>query len=350
MKDLNPIVLALPFFFISIAVELFVAFKKKRKLYRLNDSLSNLICGALEQTTGILTSGALFGIYVWIYENTAFIPWAKTQAWPQWVVMFLLIDLAYYFFHRSSHRVNIFWATHIVHHNSEEYNLTVALRQGPLQKFASMLFYLPLALIGFPPGPVYLARSINTLYQFWIHSRLIPKLGPLEYIFNTPSHHRIHHARDDRYLDKNFAGTFIIWDRLFGTFVEEVEEPHYGVLRPVESFNPLWSVFHWWQHIVKMVRQGKGLEKIVCLFAPPGYRPKGWVDTPVEQPRVNYDPQISKNAKIFATILFSCFLIFSIFILANKSLFTGAKLYLSVVLVCMMAIGIGSILSRKSAK
>ena len=163
---------------------------------------------------------------------------------------------------------------HIVHHQSEEYNLAVALRQGAFQPLFSWLFYLPLAALGFPPLVFLTCSSLNTLYQFWIHTRAIGKLGPFEWVFNTPSHHRVHHGCDDKYLDKNYAGTLIVWDSLFGSFQEEEEEPTYGITKPLKSWNPLWANVHFYSDLVATGRQAPNLaEKIKLWLAPPGYRP-----------------------------------------------------------------------------
>ena len=153
-------------------------------------------------------------------------------------MLFLGVDCAYYWFHRIAHEYNAPWAGHVVHHSSEDYNLAVALRQGTFQGLFSWVFYLPLALLGFPPAWFAAMTSFDLLYQFWIHTRAIGKLGPLEWVLNTPSHHRVHHARNPKYLDKNYAGTLIIWDRMFGTFQAEEEEPVYGLTKPLEQLEP----------------------------------------------------------------------------------------------------------------
>ena len=162
------------------------------------------------------------------------------------------------------------WGSHIPHHQSEEYNLSVALRQGVFQGCFFWLFYLPLAFIGFPPALFILMASIDTLYQFWIHTRTIGKLGPLEWVLNTPSHHRVHHAKNPKYIDKNHAGILIIWDRLFGSFVPETEEPRYGIIKPLRSYNPLWINMHGWVEMWHALKRAPGiLGKIKCIFGSP---------------------------------------------------------------------------------
>jgi sterol desaturase/sphingolipid hydroxylase (fatty acid hydroxylase superfamily) len=190
------------------------------------------------------------------------------------VACFIGVDFLYYWFHRMSHEVNGFWAAHVVHHQSEQYNLSVALRQGAFQAWFSWMFYLPLALLGFPPLVFLAVSSFNTLYQFWIHTRLIGRLGPLEWVFNTPSHHRVHHARNPKYIDRNHGGTLIVWDRLFGTFKQEEEEPVYGITTPLRSWNPLWANVSHWVWIASMARRARGLgDELRCFVKPPGWRP-----------------------------------------------------------------------------
>ena len=234
---MNLIAMAIPGFFILIGVELLVARIRGAPVYRFSDSIADLGCGVVQQVGGAARKFLTFGLYVAIYNylRVADIPYT----WWGWTLAFIGVDFAYYWFHRLSHEINFMWAAHVVHHQSEEYNLTVALRQSVVQGLFSFWFYLPLAVLGVPPLMYATMSSINTLYQFWIHTRLIGRMGWLEHIINTPSHHRVHHGQNPKYIDKNHAGTLIIWDKLFGTFQVEQEEPIYGVTEPVAS----WNVF-----------------------------------------------------------------------------------------------------------
>ena len=220
MHGLNLIALAIPGFFLLMGVEALVARALGRRLYRLNDSVNDLACGILQQVLGLFSRGLLVGVYVWVYQVARL---ATLDAHSFWTFAGCLLglDFLYYWFHRVSHESNLPWAAHVVHHQSEEYNLAVALRQSAFQPLLSWAFYLPLAVLGFPPLVFLTAASLDTLYQFWIHTRLIGRLGPLEWIFNTPSHHRVHHGQNPQYIDRNHAGIFIIWDRMFGTFEPE---------------------------------------------------------------------------------------------------------------------------------
>jgi sterol desaturase/sphingolipid hydroxylase (fatty acid hydroxylase superfamily) len=253
---LNPILLAVPFFLILMIIEWTWAKRIKKDVYILPDSLTNLQLGTGQILIATLIKPPQLAIYALIYQMsiTSFpiLTWDLSSPWS-WIGGFILVDFAYYLFHWMSHRVNFMWAAHAVHHQSESYNLSVALRQSWLQQVYSGFFYLPLALTGLPVGAFFLMSSLNTLYQFWIHTQLINRMGPLEWIINTPAHHRVHHGVDDPYIDRNYAGVFIIWDRLFNTFIDEEFSPRYGVVKPLRSWNPgranlevwVWMKYRW---------------------------------------------------------------------------------------------------------
>ena len=265
--------LAIPFFFLLIGVELVVARLVERDVYRLSDSVNDLSCGILQQVAEVFLKTALFAGYAWLFASHRLFEVPATAAWA-WAACFLGVDFLYYWFHRFSHEVSAGWAAHVVHHQSEEYNLTVALRQGAFQPAFSWAFYLPLALLGFPPAMFLAATSFNTLYQFWIHTRLIGRLGTLEWVLNTPSHHRVHHARNPKYIDRNHGGTLIVWDRLFGTFGQEHDEPVSGTTKPLASWNPVWANLHQWSEMWDVARRAKRpLDKLRVLWKRPGWRP-----------------------------------------------------------------------------
>ena len=270
---MNLIVASIPLFFILIGLEILTAWLLERRVYRFADSIADLGCGMIEQLLGVLVKGFLFTAYLGLYARFRVFDLAE-GSWAVFLVCFVGVDFLYYWFHRSSHERGALWAAHSVHHQSEEYNLSVALRQGAFQSLFSWVFYLPLAVLGFPPSVFLTCSALNTLYQFWIHTRLIGRLGPVEWIFNTPSHHRVHHGRNPRYIDRNHAGVFIIWDRLFGTFVPEREEPLYGVVKPLKSANPLWANIASWADLWAVSRRASRLaDRLRPLAAPPGWRP-----------------------------------------------------------------------------
>lgn len=265
---------SIPLFFILIGIELLASRLLERRVYRFADTFADLGCGMLEQLLGVFVKVSLFAAYLGLYDRVRLFDLPE-HSWLVIAVCFIGTDFLYYWFHRMSHETGAMWAAHSVHHQSEEYNLAVALRQGAFQSFFSWVFYLPLAVLGFPPATFITCSALNTLYQFWIHTRLIGKLGPLEWVFNTPSHHRVHHGRNPRYIDRNHAGVLIVWDRLFGTFVPETEEPVYGVVKPLASSNPLWANFATWADLFGISAKSGGVTgRLRPFWAPPGWRPR----------------------------------------------------------------------------
>jgi sterol desaturase/sphingolipid hydroxylase (fatty acid hydroxylase superfamily) len=266
------IALSVPVFFILIGIELAYDFYKKLGYFRLNDSISNLSQGIGQQLVGIFMKTAIFFGYKYIFEHLRLFD-LPNNIWV-WTALFFAVDFFYYWFHRMSHQVNFLWAAHIVHHQSEEYNLTVALRQSWFQGWFSWIFYLPLAFLGFQPLMFLTLSAFNTLYQFWIHTRTIKSLGFLEYILNTPSHHRVHHGSNPKYIDRNHAGTLIIWDRLFGTFQKEEEAVYYGTTKPLSSWNPVYANVQYWDELIRTARKCIGIkDKIMVFLKPPGWFP-----------------------------------------------------------------------------
>jgi sterol desaturase/sphingolipid hydroxylase (fatty acid hydroxylase superfamily) len=267
------IILAIPVFILSILVELAYDRYRRTGLYNFADSISCLSCGVGQQILLPLTGMMGLSIYQSVQSHLGLFTIPQTALWA-WAVMFLIDDFLYYLYHWGSHRVNILWATHAVHHQSEEYNLSVALRQSWFTSLTSWVFYLPLALLGFPLVMFVIVRTFNTLYQFWIHTRAIGKLGFLESFLNTPSHHRVHHGINPKYIDRNHAGILIIWDKLLGTFQVEEEEPVYGTVKPLASFNPVWANFAELERLWDISRRTKRLrDKIWIWFAPPEWHP-----------------------------------------------------------------------------
>ncbi len=304
------IALSVPVFFILIGIELAYAFYKKLKYYRFNDSISNLSQGIGSQITGLFMKTALFFGYTYLFEHWRLFDLPKS-IWI-WIVLFIGVDFCYYWFHRMSHQVNALWAAHIVHHQSEEYNLTVALRQSWFQSWFSWVFYLPLALIGFDPLMFVTLSAFNTLYQFWIHTRAIKSMGFLEHILNTPSHHRVHHGSNPKYIDKNHAGSLIIWDKMFGTFQKEEEEVYYGITTPLASWNPVWANVHYWAELWQTAKNTKRFsEKIKVFIKPPGWFPAhlGGFKSAPEIDTLNYRKYDSVYSKELLRYVFIQFLV-----------------------------------------
>ncbi|KNC49224.1 transmembrane protein 195 [Thecamonas trahens ATCC 50062] len=240
---------AIPVFVVCVASEAVADAWAGTGYYRLNDAISSLSAGMTQQATGALIKAAGIFPYAWVHTNMRLIE-VDASSWLVGLGVFLAVEHGYYCMHRFAHEWNLGWAGHVVHHSSEEYNLTTALRQGVLQPFFSWMFYVPYALI-FPLELYVLHNQINTLYQFWIHTRFITRLPwPLELVFNTPSHHRVHHGRNEQYIDKNYGGTLIIFDRLYGTFEPEDEDVIYGITHSLETWNPVYIQSH---HLIETV-------------------------------------------------------------------------------------------------
>lgn len=334
----NYIVDAIPVFFLLIGIELLIDKSKKTGYYRLNDALSNINAGITEQVTGAFLKAFVVGVYAWIFDHYKVTTIPPTLL--NWTILFIGIDFFYYWFHRLAHEINVLWGGHVVHHQSEEYNLSVALRQGAFQKFGSFLFYLPLAIIGFDPVMFIIISQFQTLYQFWIHTKtihLLPK--PIEYIFNTPSHHRVHHGRNPKYIDKNHGGTLIIWDRMFGTFQKEEEEVVYGITKPLKTWNPLRAQLDFWKDLFADLSKTKKLtDKLKLLFFPPGWFPQE-LGGPQAAPEITPDIAVKYNTVIPVKLNYYVLVQFVIILgLASLFLFTYESYDLTTGLIFMALI------------
>jgi alkylglycerol monooxygenase len=315
-KYANLIALAVPVFFVSIAIEVVVSLILKKKVYRFNDSISDLSAGMMQELVGVFSKVILFGVYFGIFEAihrpANALPGATygipVNVWT-WIAVFILVDIIYYWFHRNSHNIAVIWGSHEAHHSSQEYNLSVALRQGAFQRLFSFPYYLPMAVVGFSPMQFLICSQINTLFQFFVHTRLVNKLGFLEYFMNTPSHHRVHHGVNPKYIDKNHAGVFIVWDKLFGTFQKEEEEPYYGTVKPLTTLNPVWAQLHYWWGLFRLSLQCRGFDKIKVWFAPPGWKPD-YLGGKHPVPEINpatyekYDEPNTTSLKIYAGLVY----------------------------------------------
>ncbi|MBX7100054.1 MAG: sterol desaturase family protein [Myxococcaceae bacterium] len=271
---MNLIALAIPLFFLGMGVEAWVALKRKRALFRLGDVIADLGCGVGQQLVTGFYAAALLGAYEWLYQHGRLVTW---PTWAGWVGAFLGVEVAYYWWHRLSHEVNLLWAAHVVHHQSEDYNLAVALRQSVTTSLSSFPFFAVLAVLGVPTLPFAVLNSLTTLYQFWIHTELVPKLGVLEKVLNTPALHRVHHAVNPQYLDKNHGATFAVWDRLFGTYAPEEERCIYGTTTPLRSFNPLWAQLEGFARLLRMSRAAPSVGQALAVwFRSPAWKPDWW--------------------------------------------------------------------------
>lgn len=316
--NVDYIEMAVPLFFTLIVIEFACAWIARAKVFRLNDSINDLSCGILDQVLKVFLHGVFLSIYIVVWRNWAFVDVATLSPAWKWSAAFLCflgVDFCFYWHHRFAHLWAAPWATHVVHHQSEDMNLIVALRQSALEHYLCSFWYLPLALVGFPPTWYVAMFAFNLIWQFVCHTRLIGKLGPIEWVFNTPSHHRVHHGRNLKYLDKNYAGTLIIWDRMFGSFQEEEEEPVYGITRPIKSWNPLWANAHYWIELAHdAYRAPYWWDKVKIWFMPLGWRPRGLEPKPsaadvTPQTQIKYNVRPSKSLMVYAVLHFALILV-----------------------------------------
>ncbi len=270
MPDL--VLWAIPLFAVMIGVELALAVRHKRAVYEMRDTLACLAMGIGNVAINVPWKFVALGIMAWLYQFRVFdIP---VDAWWAWLVLLVAEDFCYYWFHRLHHVTRIGWSAHVNHHSSTRFNLAVALRQSWTTPFTGLVFWLPLALVGFHPLMILTQQSISLVYQFWIHTQTIDRLGPLEWFLNTPSHHRVHHGRNARYVDRNYGGILIVWDRLFGTFEPESEPVDYGIVKPLNTFNPVKIAFHEWRAMLADVRRAPDTRVAMGrLFRHPAWQP-----------------------------------------------------------------------------
>jgi len=274
----NLIYYAIPFFIVTVIIEGVLVFKKKPENYNIKDTFASLIMGVGNVLVNLLSKLLVVFVITFLYENYKItsIPFV----WWSWLIILFADDFCYYWAHRIGHESRFFWASHIVHHSSQKYNLSTALRQTWTGGFFSFIFYLALPLLGFHPLMIFTQMSISLLYQYWIHTELIYKMPKwFEAVFNTPSHHRVHHGSNPLYLDRNYAGIFIIWDQLFGTFQAELDEEKvvYGLTTNIKTFNPLTIAFNEWFAVFKDAITSKTsfTNKLKYFIKPPGWKHDG---------------------------------------------------------------------------
>src|SRR6218665_2411403 len=312
MESAQIIVLVTPLFFLLIGLELWVGHRRGRNTYRLNDALSSIGLGMLSQLAGVLTKVFTLGLYVWVFDRAALWP-LSAASWWVWALGLLLYDFLYYWHHRFGHTTALFWAAHAVHHQSEDYNLSTALRQTSSGWIAGWIFYLPMALIGFPPLVFAVVALVDLLYQYWVHTQQIGRLGWFDRWFCSPSNHRVHHAVNDPYLDRNYGGILIVWDRLFGSFQDELDEEPcvYGTRDALQSWNPLAAHWQVYGHLLrKMLRTRRWRDKLRIWWEPAHWSPPCQTDAEAPAPpfdpraRRRYDPVLSRRRQWLACAAF----------------------------------------------
>lgn len=321
---MNYVLYAVPFFFLLIALELLADRWRGMRTYRLADAINSLSAGVLSTTVGLLTKVVGVLTYTFAWQHWGMLELSAQNVWV-WVFAFVLYDFCYYWNHRLGHERNVLWAAHSVHHQSEEYNLSTALRQTSTGWIFGWIFYLPMALLGIPPLVFLTVAALNLLYQFWVHTRHVPKLGWFEWVFISPSNHRVHHAQNALYMDRNYGGVFIVWDRLFGTFQEELDEEPvvFGVTTPLASWNPLWANLQFYAVLWQDAVRARSLrDKLRIWFMRTGWRP---ADVAARYPQAKADlSQFEKfhvalrsGQQLYVALQFVLYVAAGSFLLAN---------------------------------
>jgi len=256
---INYLAFAIPAFFLFVFIEFKIAQHQKRlKVFKYESTVANFSVGIAERLLNLFIAGSFYQLYCWIYDHYAFMH--ISTRWYVWILLLLATDFVWYWYHRLGHEINILWAAHIVHHQSEEFNLSAAARITTIQAIFRNVFWCTLPLIGFHPNMIITILLVHGAYSFFTHTQLVGKLGWLEKIFITPSLHGVHHASDEKYLDKNYGDVFVFWDKLFGTFQEEEEAPQYGLTHPIKSYSFLWQHFHYYLEIVEAYKRANGFK------------------------------------------------------------------------------------------
>ncbi|MEM7431567.1 MAG: sterol desaturase family protein [Pseudomonadota bacterium] len=312
------IALAIPFFILALVVEWTYDRVRGTGFYRVNDAVNSISTGIMSTTFGYFTKFTSILIWGLVLQHVAVfdmpLAWfdASLRGIALWAIAALLWDLAYYWNHRLNHEVSVLWASHAVHHQSEDYNLSTALRQTSTGFLFGWIFYVPLFVIGFPIEVVVTVGAANLIYQFWVHTQVVRRLGVLDYIFVTPSNHRVHHAQNEQYIDKNYGGILILWDRLFGTFADEKDDDPvvFGVRKPLASWNPFWANLQVYDYLLfDAVRTRRWRDKIGVWFRRTGWRPP---DVAAAYPKgqtasvefEKFDPRISSAARHYVVLQF----------------------------------------------
>ncbi|MEO7989722.1 MAG: sterol desaturase family protein [Chryseolinea sp.] len=268
-KSLNYAALAIPAFFLFLGLEYMTALhKNRRNLFKFDSSITNISIGIAERLLNLFLTAFFYGVFNYVYEHFAI--WSIPNHWIVWILLLLITDLIWYWYHRLGHEINLFWAAHIVHHHSEEFNYSVSARITTLQAIVRNAFWIVLPLAGFHPTLVMSILIIHGTYSFFTHTQVIGKLGWLEYILITPSHHGVHHSSNEKYLNKNYGDLFVFWDKLFGTFQKEEERPVYGLTHPLKSHSFLWQHFHYFFELYYATSRVEGIvNKLKIIFGKP---------------------------------------------------------------------------------
>lgn len=344
--QLNYLAFAVPLFMGLIAIEYAVSKRQRRNLHRFEESVSNLNMGLAERVTDILTTGIFYFVFTWIFEHHAIFS-IEPSVWT-WLGLFLLTDFVWYFYHRAGHRVNLFWSVHVVHHQSDDFNYTTSVRITFFQALARGLFWCVIPWVGFPPEMITVFLLLHGAYPFFTHTQVVGKLGVLEYFLVTPSHHRVHHSSNPCYLDKNYGDILIIWDKLFGTFAEEIEEPRFGLTKPLQSYSFLWQMFHFPLEMLWAFRRASNWrERFRILFGKPDSidpRIRSWLERYFLIHRNHAGNQVDNHFVRFQVILSACLVFFLLLFEHYQSI---TQLWIGVTFILISVINTGALLEQR---
>ncbi|MEY3466251.1 MAG: sterol desaturase family protein [Steroidobacteraceae bacterium] len=343
---MSPYFYVVPVFFVLIALEFLVARRRGVRLYGLQDTVTSINAGMVSQFVNVLGGAVSVVMYAWLVERFGLFVWDESNL-AVWVVGLVSYDFCYYWVHRAGHEVNVLWAAHVIHHSSEDFNLATALRQSATGFYFRWVFYVPLAVLGFSTKMFVVLGLIDLLYQYWVHTQLIGRLGVLERFLVTPSNHRVHHGQNDYCIDRNYGGIFSVWDKLFGTYADERPEEKvvYGVRKPLRSWDPVWGNLHHYFVIGRLVRAAPTLrEKLGHIFGPPrgalhlssiGERPfRAEEFTPFTTPA----PRFMNVIGIFSTLLGAA-LLMTLYVITPELSYWQRLAYSALMLAFFSAVG-----------
>lgn len=351
---MNPIVYAIPVFFGLMLIEAWIGWRRGVVVYRLSDAVSSIGLGTLSQALGLISKAFSLGIYVLAFEHLRLLTLPADSVWV-WLLALLIYDFFYYWHHRLGHEVAGLWAAHVVHHQSEEYNLSTALRQTSSGFLFGWLFYLPMALMGVPPLVFVVVALIDLLYQYWIHTEQIGRLAWFDRVFASPSNHRVHHAVNDRYLDRNYGGILILWDRIFGTFEEEDEreKPVYGTRAPLRSLDPVRANLQVYGQLLHDSRRTqRWSDKLKLWLKPPGWQPPDLALSERREPfdlalaRDKYSPEIARPIQIYVLAQFAMSILVTMGLLALSNNLSSAELIMGACWVLLSLWNLASLQER----
>lgn len=346
MKSLI-IVLVVPVFLLFLYLEYYLSKRKNKDVFKYGSSISNISIGITERFVNLFVAGFFYNVFVWVYEDFRFFSIPNT--WYSGIGLLILADFVWYWYHRLGHQINIFWAAHIVHHHSEEFNFTAATRITTIQAFIRTPFWCFLPLLGFHPNQVMVILVVHGAYSFFTHTQVVNAPKWLEKVFITPSLHGIHHASNEKYLDKNFGDVFVFWDKFFRTFMQEEEKPSYGITHPLNRSSFLWQHFHYYFEIFEAVKRETSFKnKLKIVFGNPGVMDQN-IRTEVEKLFFNQDRKtaISNNIKKYVNsqLLFSLF--FLVFATINFEGFSNFDKWIYSGILIITLINIGALLEQK---